>query len=46
MIDDLIFAEMSVLQRIEHDRCVKLIEVVEDSSNFYIIMEFLHGKDL
>lgn len=45
-LDQLIFQEISVLQRVEHNCIVKLIEVLEDSTNFYFIMELLAGKDL
>ena len=45
-MEDLIFSEISVLQRAEHDKIVKLVEILEDSSNFYLGMELLEGRDL
>ena len=42
----MIFSEISVLQRAEHDKIVKLVEILEDSSNFYLGMELLEGRDL
>jgi tRNA A-37 threonylcarbamoyl transferase component Bud32 len=45
-MDDLIFSEMSVLQRAEHIRVVKLVEILEDASHFYFVMEFLQGSNL
>lgn len=45
-IDDLVFSEISVLQRMEHQNVVKLVEIVEDTFQFYLVMEILDGKDL
>lgn len=45
-LDDLIFAEIGVLQRAEHRSIVNLIEILEDAGSFYFIMEVLQGKNL
>lgn len=42
---DINFCEISVLQRVCHEKVVSLFEILEDSINFYLVMEFL-GTDL
>ncbi|GAB4822348.1 hypothetical protein N2152v2_009394 [Parachlorella kessleri] len=39
-------SEVSILKRINHDNIVKLLEVFEEKSKLYLIMEYCAGGDL
>jgi calcium-dependent protein kinase len=43
---DLMRNELTVLEKCDHPHITRVFELMEDSKNFYVVMEFLAGGDL
>ncbi|CAD8072004.1 unnamed protein product [Paramecium primaurelia] len=41
-----LFAEMNILRNLDHPHIVKLYELYQDEQNYYLITEYLSGKEL
>ena len=41
-----LLAEIEILKKIDHPNIMKIYEFYQDSKNYYIIMELIHGKEL
>lgn len=43
---DLMYDELSILQKTDHPHVTRVFEVIEDKKNFYVVMELIKGGDL
>lgn len=41
-----LFAEMNILKNLDHPHIVKLYELFQDEQNYYLITEYLCGREL
>lgn len=45
-IPKMLLSELNVLQRVEHQNLMRVIEIIEDDTTFYLVSELIEGGDL
>ena len=43
---DLLKQELAVCEQTDHPHIVKVYDILEDSTNYYVVMELIEGGDL